>query len=84
LTDNNKPKQNVEHDMTNNAEVLAGDAVGTIGGAAAGAAVGSIFLGPLGMIAGAVAGAALGNTLGDDGDTDRDNAGNANHTESEE
>lgn len=41
-----------------------GEAVGTVGGGVAGAAVGSIF-GPLGTVAGAIAGGALGNQVGE-------------------
>ncbi|MBD3919080.1 hypothetical protein H8B09_09965 [Paenibacillus sp. PR3] len=64
--------------------MLSGEAVGTIGVAAAGAALGS-FLGPLGMIAGAVVGGALGNKIGEGAeDVDSDNVDNANQTESKE
>jgi outer membrane lipoprotein SlyB len=42
----------------------AGEAVGTVGGGVAGAAVGSFF-GPLGTVVGAVAGGALGNQAGE-------------------
>ncbi|GGG67304.1 glycine zipper domain-containing protein [Paenibacillus radicis (ex Gao et al. 2016)] len=55
-------------------ETNTGEAVGTVGGGAVGAVVGSV-LGPVGTIAGGIVGAALGNKAGenvDDADIDGD------------
>ncbi|MGG1658394.1 hypothetical protein [Brevibacillus sp. NRS-1366] len=57
----------------------AGEAVGTVGGAAVGAAVGSI-LGPIGTVAGAVAGGALGNQMGEGVEGANNNAKNERGT----
>lgn len=60
---NNKDRDK-NGNMTNSTDVDTGEAVGTVGGGAAGAAAGSI-LGPVGTVVGGVAGAALGNMAGD-------------------
>ncbi|WP_438357791.1 hypothetical protein [Bacillus toyonensis] len=50
------------NNATNQGDTDVGEAVGTVGGGAAGAMVGSAF-GPLGTVAGGLAGGALGNQV---------------------
>lgn len=70
-----KRKEGSDRSMTNMDGV--GEAVGTVGGGAMGAVVGSA-LGPIGTIVGGIAGAALGNKAGeavtdsDDADHEKD------------
>jgi outer membrane lipoprotein SlyB len=66
MAENNDRNRNGAGDRnaTNTAGGDTGEAVGTVGGGLAGAAVGSVF-GPLGTVAGGIAGAALGNQLGE-------------------
>jgi outer membrane lipoprotein SlyB len=49
---------------TNKTDIDTSEAVGTMGGGVAGAAIGSI-LGPVGTVVGGIAGAALGNKVGE-------------------
>ncbi|MGG3883369.1 glycine zipper domain-containing protein [Brevibacillus panacihumi] len=74
MADNNKNNRMNENDRqdTNMLEGIdASEAVGTVGGAGVGAAVGSLF-GPLGTVAGAVVGGAVGNKMGEGVDGNED------------
>ncbi|WCN36766.1 glycine zipper 2TM domain-containing protein [Aneurinibacillus uraniidurans] len=71
MAENNDRNQN-EANMNGND---ISEAVGTVGGGVAGAAVGSLF-GPLGTVAGAIAGGALGNQAGEGVESTTDNAKN--------
>ncbi|MFC7677302.1 glycine zipper domain-containing protein [Paenibacillus sp. GCM10028914] len=70
MTKNKSNNRNGASERNNTDDFNAGETVGTVGGGAVGAVVGSA-LGPIGTVVGGAVGAALGNKAGDvTGDTD--------------
>jgi phage tail tape-measure protein len=63
MANNNERNKNGDSER-NAADFDTSEAVGTVGGGAAGAAVGSV-LGPVGTVVGGAVGAALGNKAGE-------------------
>ncbi|WP_282942558.1 hypothetical protein [Paenibacillus sp. RC67] len=70
---NHERKEGSDRNSTQMADVDTGEALGTVGGGAAGAIVGSM-LGPIGTVAGGIIGAAVGNKAGEAAGDDSDTA----------